>query len=114
MRYTLALFSFLYLLLSSPLLAKSWQDFCSEVPNWPKGSDVPNDLEYQPLATPINGAFAKEKWDTMMGKTSAEKWIIVDARSEEDRAPGKIARTAMITADYKDPNKNEFKENIVV
>jgi len=89
--------------------------FCKEVPNWPKGQEVPPDASYKGIAKPVDGAFTKDKWDKMKkGDKSAGKWLIIDARSKPDRSVGKVPKAALITADYKDDSKNEFKDSILV
>ncbi|SMF51823.1 rhodanese-like domain-containing protein [Pseudobacteriovorax antillogorgiicola] len=102
------------LLLAADAYGKTWQKFCEEVPDWPKGSVVPGDEAYKGVAKPVDGAFTKGKWDMMKKGSSSEKWIIIDARSKSDRGVGKIPKSAMITADYKDDSKNQFKEKTIV
>lgn len=107
------------LLAPTSLAAKDWQSFCKEVPVWPKGSEVPPDAEYKDLATPVDGKFAKEKWDAMkkrkgsMNARGPDSWVIVDARSAKDRSVGKVPKSALITADYNDASKNQFNDTFV-
>lgn len=108
-------------LFSTSAFAKDWKTFCKDVPVWPKGSEVPADAEYKDLATPVDGKFAKEKWDYMKKRKgslaakgpNSRSWVIIDARSGKDRSVGKIPKSALITADYKDSSNNQFDDSFV-
>ena len=103
------------LLGSGHLFGSSWQSFCEGVPDWPKGSEVPAASKYAGVAKVVDGAFTKSKWDKMKGKDFSEgKWVIIDARSKPDRSVGKVPKSVMLTADYKNASKNEIKEALVV
>ncbi len=83
----------------------SYEPFCKKIPEWPKGSDVPSDSEYKVnnVGTPITAQFAKSKW-------KQPDWLIIDTRGKQDRALGKIGKTVLLTADYKNEKKNEITE----
>ena len=85
--------------------AKSLSEFCGEIPKLPRGQLVPDYSEYfdAHVGTPIDASFAKSKYRT-------KGWVIIDARGQKDRTVGRIPKTVMMTADYKDPALNEITE----
>jgi len=80
-------------------------EFCSEIPDWPRGQLVPNHSEYLDahVGTPVDATFAKSKYRT-------KGWVIIDARGQKDRSVGKIPKTVMMTSDYVNPALNEISE----
>ena len=78
-------------------------EFCGEVPNWPRGQLVPDNSEYlnAHVGTPVEVSFAKSKY-------RVKGWVIIDARGQKDRSAGKIPKTVLMTADYKNPKLNEI------
>ncbi len=93
------------LMMSGISQATPLSEFCSEVPNWPRGRLVPNHSEYLDahVGTPVDANFSKSKYQK-------KGWVIIDARGQKDRAIGKIPKTVMMTSDYKNPSLNEITE----
>ena len=103
------LFLVILLMMSGISEAKSLSEFCSEVPEWPRGQEVPADSVYLSahVGTPVDVNFMKSKY-------RKEGWVLIDARGQKDRAVGKIPKTVMMTSDYKNPMLNEITmENFI-
>ena len=83
--------------------ARPISEFCSEVPKWPRGQLVPEYSEYldADVGTPVEADFTKRQY-------RKKGWVIIDAKGQKDRAVGKIPKTVLMTADYKDPALNEI------
>ncbi len=93
------------LMLSGISQATPLSEFCSEIPNWPRGQQVPDMSEYLDahVGTPIDASFAKSKY-------RKKGWVIIDARGQKDRVVGKIPKTVTMTSDYVKPALNEITE----
>ena len=85
--------------------AASLSEFCSEIPNWPRGQLVPDHSEYLDahVGTPVDADFVKSKY-------RKNGWVIIDARGQKDRTVGKIPKTVMMTSDYVKHELNEITE----
>ena len=85
--------------------ARPISEFCKEVPKWPRGQLVPEYSEYldADVGTPVEADFTKSRY-------RKKGWVIIDARGQKDRAVGKIPKTVLMTADYKDPALNEITQ----
>ncbi len=81
-------------------------EFCNKVPAWPLGQLVPDYKSYidAEVGTPVEPGFMKDKYRT-------RGWVFIDARGQDDRSVGKIPKTVLMTADYRDPKLNELTPN---
>jgi len=88
---------------SSSTWAESVTEFCNKVPTWPLGQLVPEYKNYidAGVGTPVEPDFMKSKYRT-------NGWVFIDARGQEDRSVGKIPKTVLMSADYRDPKLNEL------
>lgn len=83
--------------------AEPLTEFCNKIPAWPLGQLVPDHQSYidATVGTPIEPEFMKSKYRT-------KGWVFIDARGQEDRSVGKIPKTVLMAADYRDPELNEL------
>jgi rhodanese-related sulfurtransferase len=98
------IFLVLAMFFSSPSAwAEPVTEFCNKVPAWPLGQLVPDYKSYidAGVGTPIEPDFMKSKYRT-------RGWVFIDARGQDDRSVGKIPKTVLMTADYRDPKLNEL------
>jgi rhodanese-related sulfurtransferase len=88
---------------SSSAWAEPLTEFCDKVAAWPLGQLVPDYKHYidATVGTPIEPDFMKSKY-------SSKGWVFIDARGQDDRSVGKIPKTVLMTADYRDPKLNEL------
>ena len=88
-------------------LPSAWAEpvnaFCDQIPAWPQGQLVPDYKSFvdATVGTPVEPDFMKSKYRT-------KGWVFIDARGQEDRSVGKIPKTVLLTADYRDPKLNEL------
>lgn len=83
--------------------AKTLTEFCSEVPEWPRGQLVPDNSVYLDahVGTPVDVDFMKSKYEK-------KEWVLIDSRGQKNRSISKIPKTVLMTADYNNPELNEI------
>ncbi|HYX34375.1 MAG TPA: rhodanese-like domain-containing protein [Oligoflexus sp.] len=82
--------------------AQEHKVFCSAVPGWAIGEEVPAAQEYSVLTHELLDA--KKAAEIVKN----EKVAFIDSRSDEDVKGGTIPRTIHIVSDSKDPAKHQF------